>query len=253
MKVAPRWAAWLDAALPPVCAACGATLDDGEAGDALCALCWSRAPRLAAPLCARCGVPRAEPPDVPCVECADWPVFIVCARAPFAMDGPAAAAVRALKYGGYWRLARAMARRMAATRLDSRTEAECAAVLPVPLAPARERERGYNQAALLAESVAQLRGWPYEAAALRRTRETDSQTVRDPAARAANVQGAFTASDRARALRGAHVVLVDDVLTTGATAIECARSLCRAGVRAVGVWAFARALTTPRIHEHEEG
>lgn len=245
---------WLDVVLPPVCAACGAALGDREGAEGVCGLCWARAPRLPEPLCRRCGAPLPEPDaDAPCLECAGWPAFLASARAVYAMAGPVAHVVRALKYGGYTRLAEAMARRMAALRLDPWADAEIEAVTPVPLGPARRRERGFNQAELLARAVARCRGWPCEPALLARVRKTDSQTALHPAARAANVQGAFEATPRTARRRGAHVLLVDDVLTTGATALECARALARAGVRAVSVLTFARAVTTLHLNDDREG
>lgn len=253
MTPAARLSRWIDRLLPPVCAACGTTLDVHETADGVCGLCWTRAPQAAEPVCGRCGAAAAEPGDGDCVDCRDWPAFLASARSAYLMEGPAAAVVSALKYGGYRRLAGAMARRMAQVRFEPRVEAELAAVIPVPLAPARERERGFNQAALLAAAVAHLRGRPFEAAGLRRVRATQTQTVLHPAARAANVQEAFEAMPAAAPWRGAHVLLVDDVLTTGATALECARALARAGVRAVSVLTFARAVTTLHTNDDEEG
>jgi ComF family protein len=113
-----------------------------------------------------------------------------------------------------------------------------AVLVPVPLSRDRERERGFNQAALLAERLARGLGAPFRVRWLARTRATAPQTELDAAARRANVRGAFVASTAAA---GADVVLVDDVLTTGATASECARALRAAGARAVGVLTVARA------------
>jgi ComF family protein len=133
----------------------------------------------------------------------------------------------------------ALARPLAALLLE-----QCAAavppgavLVPVPLARARERERGFNQAALVAERLARGLGAPFRPRWLARARATAPQTDLDAAARRANVRGAFVASTAAA---GADVVLVDDVLTTGATAGECARALRAAGVRSVGVLTVAR-------------
>ena len=111
--------------------------------------------------------------------------------------------------------------------------------MPVPLARGRERERGFNQAALVAERLALALGVPLRARWLVRARATRPQTDLGAAERRANVRGAFAADT---SVAGRHVVVVDDVLTTGATAAECARTLRAAGAARVGVLAVARVL-----------
>jgi predicted amidophosphoribosyltransferase len=150
--------------------------------------------------------------------------------------------VHALKYNGWKALAEPMAERMAAIALPDETREEVRFVVHVPTTSARRRQRGYDQARLLADAFARRTGLSARAA-LVRSAERGSQTALQPIARAANVAGGFRV-DRSEAagLAGAHVLLVDDVLTTGATAIECAGTLVAAGVRCVSVITFARAL-----------
>jgi ComF family protein len=155
-------------------------------------------------------------------------------------DGSGADVVHAFKYGGWQVLAEPMAGRMA--RLHAvRVEGPRNALLPVPLAAARQRERGFNQSARLA-SVGRHWGVPVWDGALERTRHTVTQTALTPQARLRNVAGAFTivAAYRARC-RGAHLILVDDVITTGATMNACAKALFAAGARSVAYLAFGRA------------
>jgi predicted amidophosphoribosyltransferase len=193
-------------------------------------------------------------PTSSCIECRDWLPYLRFARAPYRMSGSAAAMVHALKYGGWADLADEMGARMAELRFPRAVEAEISGLVSVPLSPARLRERGFNQAELLARAVERQRGWPLLAGVLERERHTRRQarlaprrhTRRQarlaPRERAANVAGAFRVSAAGRALlEDAHLVLVDDVLTTAATAQDCVRALCRAGARAVSVLTFARA------------
>jgi len=115
------------------------------------------------------------------------------------------------------------------------------AFVPVPLHPLRRRERGYNQAELLARHAARRFGVPVARDAVRRVKDTPTQTRLDRRQRAANVRGAFKAAPAA-ALKGLHVALVDDVLTTGATTSACARALLGAGAASVRVFTVARAV-----------
>jgi len=172
-----------------------------------------------------CGACSAAPPPF------DW------ARAAGLYAGPLRDAVQGLKFG---RRA-ALARPLAALVLEQSAAAvpAGATLVPIPLARERERERGFNQAALVAERVARGLGAPLFPRWLARTRATAPQTALDAAARRANVRGAFVASTAAA---GADVVLVDDVLTTGATAGECARALRAAGANSVGLLTVARVL-----------
>jgi ComF family protein len=153
-------------------------------------------------------------------------------------DGPARNLVHALKYGG-WRIAAPpMAERirtMGGARLRSLD-----ALVPVPLGRSRLRERGHNQSALLARALARALGVPVLEDALRRTRETRTQTRLTPVERWRNVAGAFAADSPGAA--GLSVALVDDVLTTGATLGAAAAALAEQGPASIGAVTFARAL-----------
>ena len=235
---------WLDRLLPPVCVVCGRPVV-GERAIA-CGLCWVRAPEQRYPRCSRCGIAL---PDLGvwngrsggCTDCADWLPYLREARAPYVMEGVAARLVHALKYGGWRQLADTMGMAMSRVPFSASVESEIKAAVPVPLSATRLRERGFNQAALLASAVARRRSWRV-ADALVRLRDTRSQARLEPASRAANVAGAFGVDARwLHFVRGAHLALVDDVLTTGHTARDCVRALCTAGARAVSVLTFARA------------
>lgn len=177
-----------------------------------------------------------------CIECRDWLPYLRSARAPYVMRGTTAGIVHAFKYGGWRELAGEMGAEMAKVRFDNVAERELSAVVPVPLSPARLRERGFNQAELLAEVVAERRGLPLLADALFRQRHTRRQARLSPRERQANVSGAFRLdADRREAVEDAHPLLVDDVLTTAATVQDCVRALCVGGARAVSVVTFARA------------
>jgi ComF family protein len=152
------------------------------------------------------------------------------------------AIVHALKYNGWSAVAGGMAERMARLDWPADVIAERAALVPVPLAPERERERGYNQSTLLADALAARWRIPVWRGCLARVRSTGTQTRLTPEQRRHNVSGAFRVPAPAHAeIRGAHLVLVDDVVTTGATLSECAAALFAAGARIMSIVTFGRA------------
>lgn len=235
--------ALLELALPGVCALCDAPL--GRVPGPACLLCWSRLARLGHPQCARCGHPEAygaEHGD-PCRWCDALPPFVRAVRsvAWMSRDAVASRLVHAFKYDGWPRLAEGMAAEMARLRWPADVERERAWLVPVPLARWRERERGYNQAAVLAHALSPH--WAVQVLpALTRTRMPASQTRLTPGERVVNVTRAFTvASDGAPHLHGAHCVLVDDVVTTAATLVACAAALMDGGARIVSCVTFGRA------------
>ncbi len=193
---------------------------------------------VAVALCARCGIPR--PPSVAtCAACLAHPPAFDVARAlglylaEGAQLNPLASAVRALKFRGHRAVAGTLGRAMAGIVPAGPHDL----VIPVPLHVSRLRERGYNQAALLARALARTAGLALLPNGLVRRRPTPAQAELDAGARRTNVHAAFVASAR---VAGAAVVLVDDVLTTGATADACARALRDAGARRVSVVTVGR-------------
>ena len=149
--------------------------------------------------------------------------------------------MHALKYDGWSALGGAMARRMAGLRFPPDVERERAALVPVPLAPARERERGYNQSECIAAGLGPLWNLPVRTDLLARTRATATQTRLTPGERQRNVANAFRSLADRGSLRGLHLILVDDVVTTAATLNACAAALHDGGVRIVSFVTFGRA------------
>lgn len=229
----------LDFLWPRCCAACGAGMHERDEG-IVCGTCWSRLPELPHPRCDRCGHPRRE---AACAWCPLWAAHVRAIRSVAWMpDGVSGRLVHALKYEGWSAVADAMARRMARLTWPRDVLEERAALVPVPLAPARLRERGYNQSALLARGLAPRWALPVWPDVLERARATQVQARLTRDERLGNVAGAFRpAAGVASRLRGRHVVLVDDVVTTAATLSACAAALMDGGARIVSCVTFGRA------------
>jgi len=230
----------VDAVLPPRCLACGAIVSEP---DALCGLCWAGINFFAPPWCAMCGLPFPYPigDGAVCAACSrDRPSWDR-ARAVMRYDKNSRRLVLMLKHGDQTHLAAAFGRWMHRAGAEMLDGADL--VIPVPLHWTRLFTRRYNQAALLARAIKSAGGPPVAPDWLLRRRRTPSQGRLGALARARNVRGAF-ALRRGCDVKGKRVVIVDDVLTTGATAEECARILRRAGAASIGVLTLARALRT---------
>ena len=182
-------------------------------------------------------------PAAACAWCELLPPYVrACRSVCWVPDGPGGALVRALKFGGWSRAAEAIGLRVGTLDFPDDVRDECRALVPVPLGAARLRERGYNQSELLARAAAPAFGVPVWADVLARTRATQAQARLTAGDRLTNVAGAFRAADGAGdRLRGAHVVLVDDVVTTAATLNACAAALVAGGARVVSYATFGRA------------
>jgi ComF family protein len=215
----PRCAACDRLGEEPFCSGCAETLLPAPAGCALCGAPLDEA-LLPALRPRRCGPCRAQPPP------------FRSARAPFLHGGALAEAIHAFKYQGRPELARPLAVLFAAAEAP-RAELLC----PLPLHPSRLRSRGYDQAALLAREVARRTGLRLSFLLIR-TRPTGQQVGQGRRARSSNLRGAFRAGPAAE---GRRVCLIDDVLTTGATAAEGARALLLAGAASVEVRTLSRA------------
>jgi len=235
--------ATLDLALPRLCAACR----EPVAGAGLCPACWSKLSFIRRPYCERLGVPFTyDPgPGILSLEAIADPPAYHRARAAVRFDEISRALVHSLKYGDRLDLAPMMGRWIAHAGRELLAEAD--ALIPVPLHWRRLWGRRFNQSAMLAAAISAETGVPVIDAALKRVKATVQQVGLSRTERAANVQGAFKVpSDGKAAVAGRRVILVDDVLTSGATVEGCARSLLRAGAANVDVLVFARVAEAAR-------
>ncbi|MBO2519383.1 MAG: hypothetical protein CW349_06775 [Firmicutes bacterium] len=244
---------------PPLCLICR----DGRLSwrsDPLCAECLDALPRLVEPLCEQCGQPVGAKEageelgrlprllqraligllggPVHCQRCRLDPPPFRRARAVASYRGWIRAAIHRLKYRGEAELALPLGRLMGLLAREELLFLTVSLVVPVPLHPDRLASRGYNQSELLARPVAAAIGRPLAADVLRRRRPTLPQVGLDEAARRRNLKKAFVVTDGKR-VRGRRILLVDDVLTTGATCREAARTLLEAGARRVEVLTLA--------------
>jgi ComF family protein len=227
----------LDLALPPLCAACREPVE----GRGLCPACWSKLSFITRPFCERLGTPFVyDPgPGILSMEAIADPPAYHRARAAVRFDEISRALVHALKYSDRLDLAPMMGRWLSQAGRELLAEAD--ALVPVPLHWRRLWARRFNQSAMLAAAVSNQTGLPIATGALKRVKPTAQQVGLSRTERAANVQGAFRVpKDGKAAVTGRRLVLVDDVLTSGATVDGCARALLRAGAASVDVLVFAR-------------
>jgi ComF family protein len=228
----------LDLLLPPRCLACRAETDrPGE----LCAPCWAGIRFVDGPMCAACGFPFDYElgPGTLCAACSARRPAFERARAVMVYDDNSRNLVLALKHGDRLEGVPTLAKWMARAGRDLLNDADL--IAPVPLHRWRLLSRRYNQSAILANRISRITGVPAVPDLLARVRPTPPQGGRSRSQRRLNVRGAFTVrAQHAPGLGRRRVVLVDDVMTTGATVEACARTLMRAGAAGVDVLILAR-------------
>jgi len=224
---------------PSVCTICGRSVG---AGEYLCDQCEAKTVRIVAPFCQKCSEPfeGAITSAFTCANCAHRTIYFDAAVAAYRGRGIVRQMIHEFKYGRQIHLRHLVARWLHAALDDERL---CGrrfdVIVPVPLHPARQRERGFNQASVLAELLSAQTSIPAKPV-LERIRYTTTQTALDRSERMENLHNAFRLRKNAD-VRGLRVLLVDDVLTTGSTLNECARLLKRAGALSVHAATAARA------------
>jgi ComF family protein len=233
----------LDLGLPQLCPACRERVE----GRGLCASCWSKLSFISRPYCERLGTPFLyDPgPGILSMEAIAEPPAYNRARAAVRFDEVARALVHSLKYGDRLDLAPMMGRWIAHAGRELLAGAD--ALVPVPLHWRRLWARRFNQSAMLAKAISAESGVPVAGGALKRTKPTAQQVGLSRSERATNVQGAFKVPQEGKAaVAGRRLILVDDVLTSGATVEGCAKALLRAGAANVDVLVFARVAEAAR-------
>lgn len=232
----------LDLVYPPTCLACPAAT---SAVGTLCPACWGQVRFIERPFCERLGTPFAQDLGQGLLSpeaMANPPMFQRARAVARYEDGPARRLVHRLKYGDRLELGQAMGLWMVRAGRELIDEADL--LVPVPLHRRRLFARKFNQAALLADVVSRESGVPNDPFALERVKATPPQVGLSKLQRAQNLQGALRVPELAKPrLAGLRVILVDDVMTSGATTNAAARALLRGGAAAVDVLVFARVVT----------
>jgi len=232
-----------NALAPSLCLACHSRT---AAHDALCAGCWQQVAFITPPLCHRLGLPLpfgSDGPQISAAAAADPPPYDR-ARAAAVFGGVVRELIHGFKYADRHEGRRLLARWMRGAGQELLVDAEL--IVPVPMTRWRLVRRQFNQAALLAREISHLSGVPFDPLLLVKVKSTPTQVGSSAAQRAANVAGAFSVPAAVRdRVRGHRVVVIDDVITTGATVSACARALRAAGAARIDVLAAAM-VTDPR-------
>eukprot|EP01037_Dinobryon_pediforme_P009312 gene9312-9393_t len=249
LRGASNWGrAALDLLLPPNCLTCDAPTD---ATGRFCAGCFGKIQFITAPFCRRCALPFAHAAEAAasgiCVSCTAYPPLWSQARAALRYDAQSRRLILPLKHGDRVELAASLARMMTRAGADLLEEADL--LVPVPLHPSRLRSRRYNQSALLAREIARLSKVPARLDALVRLRMTQPLGDLSAEQRSRMVAHAFAPRRGAGAsLKGRHILLIDDVMTSGATCTACTSALLASGAARVDVLTAAR-VPDPRQEE----
>lgn len=221
---------FLNFVFPPVCGACK------KAGSLFCESCYAQLQWVHAPICDRCGRPVPKATNC-CSVCRERPLPLKNIRAAVLFAHPVSKLIHNLKYNGAFGLAKPIAQLMIDAWAKWKLSVDV--VLSVPLHAQRERKRGYNQSDLLAKAFSEGVGLPYHPDLLRRTRFTTPQVGLSAVERLENVQNAFEAGSQ---VQNKHVLLIDDVCTTGATMAAAAEALQAVGALTVSGYCVARAV-----------
>lgn len=231
-----------DVLFPPRCQSCR-TVAEKLTNDLFCAACEEKIRYIRTPLCPACGAPYADSAgsDHLCGDCLTAPKPFAVARSVAVFDGILLEAIHAFKYHNKTGMGTGLGRMMTGDSYTGMDMQGYTMIMPVPLHIRRLRERGFNQSLLLAKVLSARYAIPLDFVILRRERDTPPQTMMGRKERQANIKGAFGVADKER-VRKQHVLLIDDVYTTGSTLAECTRVLLNNGAVQVGVLTLARAV-----------
>lgn len=237
---APWFRILLDYVFPPLCHSCRTFIPDAGRIH-ICDDCLATTRNLDSPLCPFCGVPflTEDGLDHACGACITAPPPFAAARAAVIYEGAVRELIHRLKYDGKIQVRRPLGLLLAERLKRFAVDAAPDLLLPVPLHVKRLRQRGFNQAVLLGELLSREWGVPMARQAIKRVRWTEPQITLAAGDRAANVRGAFAIADPG-IIKGKRVMLIDDVMTTGSTVVECGRLLGKSGAASVFVAVVAR-------------